>query len=115
MNLSAPFIRRPVATTLIGVLPTFGSVGWWAPGLLIGLRVVQGFSTGGEYGGAATFLAEHSPDDKRGRYGSFLEFGALGGFMAGSAVVLGLETALTSEQMAAWGWRVPLWMFGFLY
>ncbi|MEO8814355.1 MAG: MFS transporter [Mycobacterium sp.] len=105
--LTATLLLIALATTLIGVLPTYGSVGWWAPGLLFALRVVQGFSTGGEYGGAATFLAEHSPDDKRGRYCSLLEFGALGGFMAGSAVVLGLESALTGEQMAAWGWRVP--------
>lgn len=96
-----------VATTLIGVLPTYATAGWWAPVLLIALRVVQGFSTGGEYGGAATFMAESAPDDKRGTYGSFLEFGAVGGFVLGSAVVLTLEALLTHEQMAAWGWRVP--------
>ena len=90
-------LHRILALALCLILPTFASVGWWAPGLLIALRVVQGFSTGGEYGGAATFLAEHAPDDKRGRYGSFLEFGALAGFMFGSAVVLGLESVLTSE------------------
>lgn len=95
------------ATTLIGVLPTYATAGWWAPGLLIALRVVQGFSTGGEYGGAATFMAESAPDDKRGTYGSFLEFGAVGGFVFGSAVVLALEAMLTHEQMAAWGWRIP--------
>ncbi|HEX7323501.1 MAG TPA: MFS transporter [Mycobacterium sp.] len=96
-----------VATTLIGVLPSYATAGWWAPVLLIGLRVVQGFSTGGEYSGAATFMAEYAPDDKRGKYGSFLEFGALGGFVSGSAVVLTLEMALSHEQMAAWGWRIP--------
>ncbi|MCV7382363.1 MFS transporter [Mycolicibacter longobardus] len=96
-----------VATTLIGVLPTYATAGWWAPGLLIALRVVQGFSTGGEYGGAATFMAESAPDDKRGAYGSFLEFGAVAGFVFGSAVVLALEAMLTHEQMAAWGWRIP--------
>lgn len=105
--LIATILLIAVATTLIGVLPGYASVGWWAPVLLIVLRVVQGFSTGGEYGGAATYLAEHAPDDKRGRFGSFLEFGALGGFMFGSAVVLGLESVLSSEQMTAWGWRVP--------
>lgn len=105
--LTATIVLIAVATTLIGVLPTFAVAGWWAPGLLIALRVVQGFSTGGEYGGAATFMAEHAPDDKRGRYGSLLEFGALGGFMFGSAVVLGLESLLSSEQMADWGWRLP--------
>ena len=82
-------------------------VGWWAPGLLIALRVVQGFSTGGEYGGAATFMAESSPDDKRGTYGSFLEFGAVGGFVMGSAVVLAVGGLLSHEQMMALGWRIP--------
>lgn len=96
-----------VATTLIGVLPTYATAGWWAPGLLIALRVVQGFSTGGEYGGAATFMAESAPDAKRGTYGSFLEFGAVGGFVVGSAVVLALEAMLSHEQMVAWGWRIP--------
>lgn len=96
-----------VATTLIGVLPTYATAGWWAPGLLIALRVVQGFSTGGEYGGAATFMAESAPDAKRGTYGSFLEFGAVAGFVFGSAVVLALEAMLTHEQMAAFGWRIP--------
>jgi MHS family proline/betaine transporter-like MFS transporter len=96
-----------VATTLMGVLPTYATAGWWAPALLIALRVVQGFSTGGEYGGAATFMAESAPDAKRGTYGSFLEFGAVAGFVLGSAVVLALEAMLTHEQMAAWGWRIP--------
>lgn len=95
------------ATALIGLLPTHASIGVWAPVLLILLRVVQGFSTGGEYGGAATFMAEYSPDNKRGRYGSFLEFGTLGGFVLGTAVVLFLELSLTEDQMSAWGWRVP--------
>ncbi len=105
--LVATILLIAVATTLIGMLPTYASAGWWAPALLIALRVVQGFSTGGEYGGAATFMAEYAPDDKRGKYGSFLEFGALGGFVAGGAIVLVLEAALTHEQMAAWGWRIP--------
>ena len=105
--LTATIMLIAVATTLIGVLPTYAAIGWLAPVLLIALRVVQGFSTGGEYGGAATFIAESAPDDKRGRYGSFLEFGALAGFVSGSAVVLLLEAALSGEQMAAWGWRVP--------
>src|SRR5690625_280365 len=105
--LVATILLIAVATTLIGVLPTYAAAGWWAPGLLIALRVVQGFSTGGEYGGAATFMAETAPDAKRGTYGSFLEFGAVAGFVFGSAVVLALEAMLSHEQMVAWGWRVP--------
>jgi MHS family proline/betaine transporter-like MFS transporter len=95
------------ATALIGVLPTHGTAGGWAPVMLICLRVVQGFSTGGEYGGAATFMAEFAPDTHRARYGSFLEFGTLSGFVFGSAIVLVLEAALTREQMWHWGWRIP--------
>src|SRR3546814_8601165 len=63
------------ATLCIGLVPSYESIGGWAPILLIVLRLVQGFSTGGEYGGAATFMAEYAPDDKRGFYGSFLEVG----------------------------------------
>ena len=95
------------ATALIGLLPTHAVAGIWAPILLILLRVIQGFSTGGEYGGAATFMAEYAPDSKRGRYGSFLEFGTLAGFSAGTAIVLLMELILTDEQMQTWGWRLP--------
>ncbi len=95
------------ATALIGLLPTHASIGVWAPILLILLRVVQGFSTGGEYGGAATFMAEYAPDNKRGKYGSFLEFGTLAGFCGGTAFVLLLQLGLTDSQMDQWGWRIP--------
>ncbi|MGJ0118179.1 MFS transporter [Williamsia sp. MIQD14] len=96
-----------IATALIGVLPTHAVAGVWAPILLIVLRVVQGFSTGGEYGGAATFMAEYAPDAKRGKYGSFLEFGTLAGFVLGTAFVLVLELNLSDESMQTWGWRIP--------
>lgn len=95
------------ATALIGILPSHAVAGVWAPILLIGLRVIQGFSTGGEYGGAATFMAEYAPDNKRGRYGSFLEFGTLAGFASGTALVLIMNLALTDDQMYSWGWRIP--------
>ncbi|WP_439030050.1 MFS transporter [Gordonia terrae] len=95
------------ATALIGLLPTHASIGVWAPILLILLRVVQGFSTGGEYGGAATFMAEYAPDNKRGKYGSFLEFGTLAGFCGGTLFVLLLQLLLTDSQMDQWGWRIP--------
>jgi MHS family proline/betaine transporter-like MFS transporter len=98
------------ATTLIGVLPSHATAGAWAPVLLIMLRVVQGFSTGGEYGGAATFMAEYAPDAKRGRYGCFLEFGTLSGFVLGSVIVLLVEALLSEAQMADWGWRIPFFV-----
>lgn len=105
--LAITIVLISLATALIGVLPTHAVAGAWAPILLISLRVVQGFSTGGEYGGAATFMAEYSPDSKRGRYGSFLEFGTLAGFASGTALVLLLNLALTDDQMSTWGWRIP--------
>ena len=95
------------ATLLVGLIPSYASIGWWAPTILIVLRMVQGFSTGGEYGGAATFMAEYAPDDRRGFYGSFLEFGTLAGFSLGAFLMLGFSLALGSEAMHEWGWRIP--------
>ena len=105
--LALTIVLMSLATFLIGVLPTYETVGVLAPILLALLRVVQGFSTGGEYGGAATFMAEYAPDKRRGQYGSFLEFGTLGGFALGTVVVLALQLILPEAAMAAWGWRVP--------
>ena len=69
--------------------------------------MIQGFSTGGEYGGAATFMAEYAPDDRRGFYGSFLEFGTLAGFSLGASLMLGMSLLLGDEAMYDWGWRIP--------
>ncbi|WP_244975944.1 MFS transporter [Nocardia huaxiensis] len=105
--LATTILLMAVATGAIGILPTHASAGWLAPVLLILLRVVQGFSTGGEYGGAATYLAECAGDRKRGFLGSFLEFGTLAGFVGGSAVVLACQLAIGSDAMYEWGWRIP--------
>ncbi|MFC9519084.1 MFS transporter [Nocardiaceae bacterium NPDC056970] len=105
--LATTILLMSGATALIAAIPSYASIGIAAPILLILLRVVQGFSTGGEYGGAATFMAEYAPDDKRGRYGSFLEFGTLGGFAAGTAVVMLCELMISDDDMASWGWRIP--------
>lgn len=110
--LALTILMMAGATFAIGLLPTFGQIGYWAPALLILLRLVQGFSTGGEYGGAATFMAEYAPDKKRGFYGSFLEFGTLGGFALGSIIVLLSTLALGSDVMADWGWRIPFLVAG---
>ncbi|PVY96697.1 MFS transporter [Actinomycetospora cinnamomea] len=95
------------ATVGIGLLPTAASVGVLAPILLVLLRMVQGFSTGGEYGGAATFMAEYAPDRRRGFYGSFLEVGTISGFTLAIVVVALTEQVVGSEAMAEWGWRIP--------
>jgi MHS family proline/betaine transporter-like MFS transporter len=110
--LAATIIMMASATFLVGVLPGYDSIGIWAPILLVVLRMVQGFSTGGEYGGAATFMAEYSPDRKRGFFGSFLEFGTLAGFTLGALVVLGTELVVGKEAMGEWGWRIPFLLGG---
>ena len=95
------------ATALIGLLPTFADVGFLAPVLLLLLRLVQGFSAGGEYAGAAVFMSEHAPDNRRGFYGSFLEFGTLTGF-SGAAVLCTVLTLIVGDDgmLAGW-WRLP--------
>ncbi len=100
------------STFCIGLLPTHEQVGLWAPALLILLRLIQGFSTGGEYGGAATFMAEYAPDKRRGLYGSFLEFGTLAGYALGTVVVLVLELGIGEQAMTDWGWRIPFFVAG---
>ncbi|MEU7628787.1 MFS transporter [Nocardia sp. NPDC049220] len=105
--LATTILLMAAATGAIGVLPSHATIGVFAPILLIALRVVQGFSTGGEYGGAATYLAECASDRKRGFLGSFLEFGTLGGFVGGSATVLACQLAFGSDAMHDWGWRIP--------
>jgi MHS family proline/betaine transporter-like MFS transporter len=95
------------ATLSVGLIPSYDSIGMWAPLILIILRMVQGFSTGGEYGGAATFMAEYAPDARRGFYGSFLEFGTLAGFSLGATLMLTFSLLLGDEAMHAWGWRIP--------
>ncbi|WP_349307560.1 MFS transporter [Rhodococcus sp. H29-C3] len=96
-----------LATAAIGILPTFDSIGIFAPILLLVCRLVQGFSTGGEYGGAAVFMAEYAPDKRRGFFGSFLEFGTLAGTVAGATLCTLLNLGLGDDTMEAWGWRIP--------
>ncbi|MFX1676154.1 MFS transporter [Paraburkholderia sp. A2WS-5] len=105
--LATTIILMSVATLLVGLVPTYARIGWWAPALLIVLRMVQGFSTGGEYGGAATFMAEYAPDKKRGFCGSFLEFATLAGFSLGAFLMLGCSVVLGNTAMHEWGWRLP--------
>ncbi|MFC7618775.1 MFS transporter [Microlunatus sp. GCM10028923] len=105
--LAITILMMSGATLCLGLLPTFETIGYAAPLLLILLRLIQGFSTGGEYGGAATFMAEYAPDKKRGFFGSFLEFGTLGGFSFGALLMLLAQLILGHDAMMAWGWRIP--------
>src|SRR5699024_8809286 len=87
-------------------------IGIWAPILLFVLRAIQGFSTGGEYVDAMTYLVEHSPDRKRGYLCSFLPLGTLSGYVFGALMVILMQVLLADEAMHAWGWRVPFLLAG---
>src|SRR5918993_575175 len=95
------------ATACIGILPTYESIGIAAPLLLLLIRVLQGLALGGEYGGAAVYVAEHVPDGKRGFYTSFIQITATLGLFVSLAVILVVQNALSREAFTAWGWRVP--------
>jgi MFS transporter, MHS family, proline/betaine transporter len=110
--LATTMILMAVGTFAIGVIPDYGTIGIAAPVLLLLARMVQGFSTGGEYGGATTFVAEYSPDRRRGFLSSWLDFGTFVGYSLGSAVVTVLNVALTDAQMLSWGWRIPFLIAG---
>jgi metabolite-proton symporter len=105
--LAITILMMSGATLCVGLVPTYDSIGLWAPVLLVLLRMIQGFSTGGEYGGAATFMAEYAPSRRRGFLGSFLEFGTLSGFSLGALLMLGFSLVLGDDAMHAWGWRLP--------
>ncbi|MBU3864422.1 MFS transporter [Streptomyces sp. 4503] len=106
-TLSLVIFMMSGATLTIGLLPGYAAIGVAAPVLLVVLRLIQGFAAGGEFGSAASFLAESSPRRRRGFGVSWLEVGSLLGFLAGSFVYLLLSTGLDEEQLTAWGWRVP--------
>src|SRR3712207_1531733 len=91
----------------IGLLPGYATIGIWAPILLVALRLLQGFSVGGEYGGAGSCVAEYSPDERRGYMVSWLMFSTLIGCLMGSVVVTALSALLSEDAMSTWGWRIP--------
>jgi MFS family permease len=95
------------ATFTVGLLPSYASIGVAAPIMLVVLRLVQGLALGGEYGGAATYVAEHAPNNKRGLYTSFIQTTATLGLFAALLVVIGTRTMIGEEAFKEWGWRVP--------
>ena len=105
--LSLTILFMSGATFCIGLIPPHTTIGVAAPLLLVALRLIQGFSTGGEYGGAATFIAEYAPDKRRGFFGSFLEFGTLGGYVLGAGLATVFQLSLSEPAMNSWGWRIP--------
>ncbi|HEX8559732.1 MAG TPA: MFS transporter [Pyrinomonadaceae bacterium] len=95
------------ATALIGVLPTYATIGLAAPAALLLIRVLQGLALGGEYGGAAVYVAEHVPDGRRGFYTSFIQITATLGLFVSLAVILAVQNTMSREAFASWGWRLP--------
>ncbi|MFQ6228390.1 MFS transporter [Nocardia sp. NPDC002869] len=98
------------ATFLMGCLPTFGQIGYWAPALLVALRFIQGFAVGGEWGGAVLLVAEHSPSHRRGFWASWPQAGVPAGNLLATVVLLVLTTTLSDEAFLGWGWRVAFWL-----
>src|SRR5688500_5513658 len=96
-----------LSTFAVGLLPSYASIGVAAPIALVLLRLLQGLALGGEYGGAATYVAEHAPEGKRGLYTSFIQTTATLGLFAALLVVIGIRRAMGEEAFADWGWRLP--------
>ena len=105
--LSTTILLMAASTLMLGLLPTQDQIGIWAPILLLVVRMIQSFSTGGEYAGAMTFIAESSPDSTRGKLGSGLEIGTLAGNILGAILAGTMYALLSDQQMADWGWRIP--------
>ena len=109
--LSAVIFVMALSTFAIGLLPTYASVGIAAPIMLVFVRLFQGLSTGGEFGGSSAYIVEFAPDHRRGFFGSFQLVGVASGFLLGSLTAALLNSLLSKEDLAAWGWRLPF-LFG---
>ena len=103
-----------IGTVLIGILPTYASIGVAAPLLLVVARLLQGFSAGGEWGSSTAYIVEWAPQDQRGFYGSFQQTSVVMGLLLGSGIAALFATILTTEQMDGWGWRIPFLLGGIL-
>ncbi|CAM3817417.1 glycine betaine/L-proline transporter ProP [Bordetella tumulicola] len=110
--LSLTIIIMAISTFCIGLIPSYAAIGLWAPILLLLCKLAQGFSVGGEYTGAAIFVAEYAPDRRRGFLGSWLDFGSIAGFVLGAGLVVLLQTLLDSASFLDWGWRIPFFIAG---
>jgi MFS family permease len=98
-----------VSTVLVGFMPTYTTLGFAAPLILVALRLAQGLALGGEYGGAATYVAEHSPDNRRGYATSWIQTTATLGMFLALAVILICRTSMQAPTFSSWGWRIPFW------
>ncbi|WP_454723577.1 MULTISPECIES: MFS transporter [Cupriavidus] len=111
--LTLTILMMAIGTAIIGLAPTYSSIGLWAPALIVLARLIQGFSAGGEVGGATAFLIEHAPDEERGVYASWQQASQGISFMLGAAMGALVINGLAPEQVDAWGWRIPF-LFGLL-
>ena len=102
------------STFAIGLIPGFSTIGYWAPALVLSLRLLQGLALGGEYGGAATYVAEHAPAAKRGFYTSFIQTTATLGLFVSIGVILGVRQSMGIAEFTEWGWRIPFILSAFL-
>jgi MHS family proline/betaine transporter-like MFS transporter len=110
--LAATLMIMAASTFAVGLLPGYAQIGIWAAVLLVLFKVIQGFSTGGEYAGATTFVSEYAPDKRRGFFASFLDMGSYLGFAIGAALVSVLQLTLGQDTMEQWGWRIPFLVAG---
>ncbi|MGN6132606.1 MAG: MFS transporter [Nocardioidaceae bacterium] len=108
--LATTMILMALGTFVIGVIPSQSTIGLAAPALLLLARLIQGFSTGGEYGNAMTFIAEYAPDRRRGFLGSFLEFGTFTGYLLGAIIVTVTNATMSQHTLLSWGWRIPFFV-----
>jgi MFS family permease len=107
VSLVLTLVLMGASTALIGLLPTYAQIGAWAPILLIVLRILQGFSAGGEWGGAALMAVEHAPAGRRSLFGAFPQIGTPVGMIVATATLLVATASMSREQFLAWGWRLP--------
>lgn len=108
--LSLTIIIMAASTFCIGLIPSYNSIGIWAPVLLLLCKLAQGFSVGGEYTGAAIYVAEYAPDRRRGFLGSWLDFGSIAGFLLGAGLVVFLNAMIEDQAFLDWGWRIPFFL-----
>ena len=108
--LQVAIVLVGVSSFLMGCLPTFDQIGYWAPALLVFLRFAQGFAVGGEWGGAVLLVAEHSPNKSRGFWASWPQSAVPGGNLLATVVLLGLSATLPEDAFLSWGWRVAFWL-----
>ncbi|MFI0369945.1 MFS transporter [Actinomadura sp. 1N219] len=112
--LAVSVLMMGFASLAIGLLPSFGAIGLWAPVLLVAARLTQGFSAGGEAGGSSSYLAESAPPGKRGLYTSWQQFTIVLGLLAGSGSGVLLSTVLSEDALQSWGWRLPFLLGGLM-